>query len=247
MNSPLHSHGLADPHELANDGWLPATDAARELSACIETCKQINEMRGAFGAARPTPRQLTVLATPLCSLVEHVLALKRLLHDADRSVWPAGDLATFSTLGRSLKRANKGSLRKIRNMRSAHANPQGLRASSIPPSTAENVLVYVGEAASLLLLCLNHERVFGYYRMPEPGDDSIVEIFNEYPAATTVRVGDDRRVREILQIHIEADPRHAQNAVVRETLALYNQLVIYFAGLPSIRLESYARHPRSEH
>lgn len=247
MNSPLYSHGLADPHESENDGWLPATDAARELSACIETCKQINELRGAFGSARPTARQLTTLATPLCSLIEHVLGLKRLLHAADRSSWPACDHASFTTLGRSLKHANKGALRKIRNMRSAHANPDGLRASSVPPSTAENILVYLGEAASLLLLCLNHERVFGYYRLPEPHDQSVVEIFYEYPAATTVRVGEDRRVREILQIHLEVDPRHAQNAVVRDTLALYNSLAVHFARLPLIRLESYDPRGSCEH
>lgn len=246
MTSPLHSHGQADPHEPNIHGWLPFTVPARELILCVEVCKQINEVCAAFDG-RPTPRQLTMLATPLYSLVEHVLTLKGLLHDVDRSAWPARDLASFTALGRSLKRANKGALRKIRNMRSAHADPQGLRASAVPPSTGENVLVFLGEAASLLLLCLNHERVFSYYRLPEPADDKIVEIFCEYPAATSFRVGDDRRPREILQIHIEADPRHAQAAVVRETLAIYDSLASTLPRLPLVRVESHASRAPGTH
>jgi hypothetical protein len=168
MQSPLQSHGLADPHEPQNEGWLPLTQPARELMLCIESCKQVNELRPVFTFRQPTPRQLTLLVTPLCNLVENVLMLKGLLHDADRTAWPAHDLASFIHLGRSLKRANKGPLRKIRNMRAAHADPAGLASHAVPASNAENVLAYLGEAASLLLLCLNHERVFSYYRIPEP-------------------------------------------------------------------------------
>lgn len=130
-----------------------------------------------------------------------MLALKGMLHQVDRSAWPARDLKTFTTLGRSLKRAHKGPLKKIRNMRAAHTDPKGLVSGAVPPSNAENVLAFLGEAASLLLLCLNHERVFCYYRMPEPDDDTQIEVFVEYPAATTFRVDENRRLCEILKIH----------------------------------------------
>lgn len=65
MLSPLHSHGLADPHEPENRGWLPMNAPARELVLCIESCKQINELCGVFMFGPPTPRQLTLLTTPL--------------------------------------------------------------------------------------------------------------------------------------------------------------------------------------
>jgi hypothetical protein len=239
MQSPLHSHGFADPHEPQNVGWLPLTQPARELALCIESCKQINELRGAFTFGQPTPRQLTLLTTPLCNLVERVLILKGLLRDEDRTAWPVRDLDSFNQFGRSLKRANKGPLRKIRNMRAAHADPKGIASGAVPASSAENVLAYLGDAASLLLLCLNHERVFHYYRMPEQNDENVVECFVQYPAATTFRIDANRRPCEILQAHIEADPRHAQNAVVCETITLYNNLAVCFPKLPRIGIQSY--------
>lgn len=239
MSSPLESHGLADPHE-ENRGWSPMNAPARELALCIESCKQINELRRVFTFGQPTPRQLTLLVTPLCNLVEHVLILKGFLRDQDRSVWPARDVVAFKMLGKALKRANDGALRKIRNKRAAHADPKGLASGAVPPSNAENVLVALGQAASLLLLCLNHERVFWYYRYPEPADDTQVEVFGDYPLATTFRVDGDGRLCEILQMHMEADPRHVQNAVVRETITLYNNLAIGFSHVPMIRIQSYA-------
>ena len=239
MSSPVKSHGLADPHEPENRGWSPMNQPANELALCVESCNQINELRGVFAFGQPTPRQLTLLVTPLCNLVEHVLILKGLLREQDRSFWPARDLEAFTSLGQSLKRANNGALRKIRNKRAAHADPRGLATGTVPPSNAGNVLAVLGEAAWLLLLCLNHERVFWYYRYPEPTNDTQVEIFGE--VATTFRLDGNRRPCEILQMHLEADPRHDQNAVVRETITLYNNLAVGFTELPMIGIRATNR------
>ena len=85
----VKSHGLYDPHHAPHDSrWYPYTKPALHLALCIESCKQINELRSLFvGVERVTPRRLTMLATPLYNPVEHVLKLTVLLHDADRSGW----------------------------------------------------------------------------------------------------------------------------------------------------------------
>jgi hypothetical protein len=238
MSSPLKSHGLSDPHEPENRGWSPMNAPANELALCVESCKQINELRGIFTYGQPTPRQLTLLVTPLCNLVDRVLILKGLLRDQDRSAWPSQDIAAFKSLGKSLKRANNGALRRIRNKRAAHADPRGLPIGTVPPSNAENVLAVLGQAAWLLLLCLNHARVFWYYRYPEPTDDTQVEVFGE--VATTFRLDANRRPCKILQMHLEADPRLDQSAVVRETIDLYNNLAAGFSHIPMIGIQSYA-------
>lgn len=236
----MKSHGIYDPHDAPHDSrWYPYTKPAVHLALCIESCKQVNELQSLFvGQERITPRRLTILATPLYNLIEHVLKLTNLLHDADRSVWRELDRTSFRETGRALKKAKNGDLRTIRNKRSAHTDADGLSVNGAPASTAKTILIPLAQAACQLLLCLQHEAVFGYYRLHDPLKAYEVEFFIQYPAASTFRVDENGRPVELLSAHLEADPRQELGAVVRETIGFYNRLAKE-ASLPEVVLIPY--------
>ena len=236
----VKGHGLYDPHDAPQDSrWYPHTTAAVHLALCIESCKQINELQAVFvGNGRITPRRLTLLVTPLYNLVEHVLKLTGLLHDADRTMWREFDRESFKETTRALKKAKNGVLRTIRNKRSAHTDVDGLSSSAVPASTSRAILIPLAQAACQLLLCLQHEAVFGYYRLHDPAKPYEVEFFIQYPIASTFRVDDTGRPVELLSTHLEADPRQELGAVVRETIGFYNSLAKE-ASLPEVLLVPY--------
>jgi hypothetical protein len=235
----MDSHGLYDPHDAPHDSrWYPYTREALQLALCIESCKQINELQPVLQPGGVTPRRLTLLVTPLCNLIEHVLKLTNLLQPADRSLWREFDRVSFRETPRALKKAKTGTLRTIRNKRAAHTDADGLSQRHVPPSTARVILPPLAQAACQLLLCTQHEAVFGYYRLHDPSKPYEVEFYVQYPLASTFLV-DERGVPiQLLHGHLEVDPRHELTSVIHETISFYNRLAPE-ASLPEIAMLPY--------
>ncbi len=229
-------HGLHDPHDASKqDGWYPITSEAMQLALCVESCKQINAMRPMLMDGGVPPRNLTVLATPVLNLVENVLRLRNELWKADRSDWPEADRKNFENKPRSLQRAAAGPLRTIRNQRAGHTSAAAFAHGSVPASTPENILRPLGQAAFLLLLCLDHKTAFGYARQPNPTSKDEIEFYFQYPLASRFRLDKGGHPVELLGGHLEADPRHEQGELVCQTVKLYNALVGRDSLLPRIR------------
>lgn len=109
-----------------------------------------------------------MLATPVFSLVEHVVALQRLLGRRDRHDWAARDRENFTRVARSLRKLMKGRLKTLRDKRSAHHDTDAVHpGSNVPSATADVLLPPLGHALLVLMLALNHDVTFGYYRVPD--------------------------------------------------------------------------------
>lgn len=228
--------GLYDPTEAPeSDRWFPEGQASFLLVACIQACKDILKIGGALDAARPSMdrRGLTLLATPVLSMVDNAVMLQRFLARKDRSSWPPKDQEAFTRFGRELRKASEGPLRKLRNTRSGHHDPRFLGPDTAPRPTPELLLPPLAYALLVLTLALNHEEVFTWIRVPDETKPDEIDYFLN--VATRIRTVKDTeghyRPREILQMTLTKDPRLEAFESIEATIALHNRLTTD-AGYP---------------
>ena len=210
--------------------WVPLNNEATELACCLEACKQSVELRSIFGHSGNL-RSYTLLTTPAWNLVEHTLALHRLLGKKDRSSWKTGDAEAFTQTARSLRKLASGPFKKIRNQRSAHNDPHALLPSSLTPvASADLVLPPMREALAILILSLNHDGTFAYCRLPDPSKKDEVQVMFEYPVATLLHLDAQRKMDKILEVQLAADPRHEASQIIEDTITFYNDLASKAGG-----------------
>ena len=222
---PMLEERLFDPHDAPeNNRWTPFNREARELASCVEACKHVLELRPLL-TERPSARTYALLTTPVFSLVEHVVALQRVLGQRDRRDWPARDRENFTRLGRSLRKLVRGQLKKLRDKRSAHHDHDALRpGSDVPAAKADVVLPPLGHALLLLMLALNHDATFGYYRFPDASKPREMQVTIEYPIATTLLLDEHSVPFVVAACHLVTDPRREIDVVVQAAVALYNHM-----------------------
>jgi hypothetical protein len=156
--------GLYDPTDAtAEDLWFPANDVTALLVTCLEACKDITRLAQALAGEKPTAdrRGMTLLSTPILSLVENTVRLHKRLGLEDRSHWPAKDIEKFRRRTKQLKRHQQSALRRLRSTRAAHHDAGKLgEKSGVPKPRPEVILPPLTDAILILILCLNHERTF---------------------------------------------------------------------------------------
>lgn len=239
---PMLKIGLYDPIDAPDPTcWIPANEEAEELSAALEACKQIVELSTLVGPEKDCARVYTLLATPVFSLAEHTGRLHSLLSSLDRSAWPVADQKIFVAARRELKKLAKGPLKKHRDKRSAHHDPDAIHPGADLPSIQPSlVLEPLGHCVVLLILSLNHEAVFQYHRVPDPAKPNEIQITLQYPLATLFRWEADQPP-VILSIQLAADLRHESSSVIKRATEAYNAMVrISAPKLPEI---SYIERP----
>lgn len=232
---------LYDPVEAPEDErWFPAGNAAELLVACLQACKDVVKISSSLAPSRPSAdtRGLTLLATPVLSLVENSIRLQKSLGSEDRGHWPESDRGHFNRCGKKLRRDADGPLRKIRSKRSAHHDANALGPGGAPHATAEIVVFPLGHALFLLTLCLNHEGVFTWTRFPDKNAPDEMEYFLQVATRfkTIVEADGARHPRNILSLTIRKDPRYQALATLEATIAVYNQLV-KDAGYPARQIK----------
>ncbi len=239
--------GLYDPTEAPEpDLWYPASPAAQLLVACLQACKDILRLGAVLDQRRPSAdrRGMTLLSTPILSIVDNTVALHKLLGQEDRSSWPPEDQVVFQHVGKKLRKLAHGSLRKLRSTRSAHHDVDCLGPDSAPRATPEVVLEPLGHVLILLTLALNHERVFTWTRIPDETKPEEIELFIEAAARFRTVTDDEgyRRPREILRLTITKDPRLEAFESIDATITLYNHLV-QDAGYPRQQIVTRPQAP----
>ena len=152
-----------------SDRWFPEGKPARLLIVCVQACKDILKLGVSLSPQRPSfdRRGMTLLATPVLSLVENTIQLHKVLGREDRSKWSHRDLETFTRFGRQLRKDTEGPLRKLRNVRSGHHDATKLEPDSAPRSTPEVLLPPLAHALLVLTLAFNHEHAFQWIRVPD--------------------------------------------------------------------------------
>jgi hypothetical protein len=227
--------------------WVPFNDEAAELACCLEACKQILNLRSIF-SDKENSRSYTLLTTPAWNLIEHSLALHKLLGQKDRSSWLEKDAKGFIEIARSLRKKASGPFKKIRNQRSAHNDPRALHpASKTPLASAELVLPPFKEALYILILSLNHGATFAYCRYPDPNKKDEIQVMFEYPLATLMHLDSEGRMDKIIEIRIAADQRHEASSIVQDTIVFYNWLAESTGNHPVIavtQLEAKEEHEK---
>lgn len=236
---------LYDPTEAPDDDrWFPGNNATALLVACIESCKDFRKLGKALSPTRPAfdKRGLTLMATPVLSLMENMVELQRMLAREDRSTWPAVDQEKFTKFGRELRKEAQGAIRKLRNVRSGHKDGKKLGPASAPQPSPEVVLLPLGPALMLLVLALNHNRAFQWTRFPDASKPDEMELFIEVATRFKTTIQDDgaRHPTEILSLTVTKDPRHSAMEVIESTIALYNDLMVD-AGYPGRRIKLRSR------
>lgn len=216
--------GLYDPLDAPEDDrWHPFNMEAAELAACLEACRQISDLGPLFDG-KSQLRAYTVVATQLYNLIEHTLKLHKLLVKGDRSGWPPADEHLFIRAPRRMRRALKP-IKRVRDKRSAHLDLDGLHpGADIPRATPGLMLPALRDALQLLILCLNYNATYSYYRIPDGGKPFEVEITAEYPVASMWRVDERGRPVELLHSCLAVDPRHEAQAIINTAIDLYNRL-----------------------
>src|SRR5207302_806324 len=76
----------------------------------------------------------------------------------------------------------------------------------------------------VLILAINHNATFAYFRLPDPTKRNEVQIMVEYPMATLFEVDESGRLVGILEFRLAADPRQEASAVIQKTIRCYNRL-----------------------
>lgn len=230
----LPAPGLYDATDVPGaDTWFPANDVTALLVVCLEACKDITRHAQALAEKTPTAdrRGMTLLSTPILSLVENTVRLHKLLGREDRSHWPPKDIEKFRLHAKHLRKHEQGGLRKLRSTRAAHHDSKMLgEGSGVPEPKPEVILLPLTDALLILILCLNHEQVFHWTRYPDPAKRDEIELFVE-TVATKARADADGYIKEILEITLARDPRHHAMAAIEETIAAHNRLVAD-AGYP---------------
>lgn len=238
---PMLEEKLFDPSDSPTDlHWVPLNKEAEQLGCCLEACRQLATLRPLFEKSS-NARSYTLLTTPAWNLVENTIALHKLLGKKDRSYWLPLDVEAFTETGRTLRKLASGSFKKIRDQRSAHNDPSALHPSSrTPVASPDLVLPPLKNALVVLVLSLNHNGTFGYCRLPDPSKRKELQIMFEYPIATTVRLGEDRKIEEVLECQLAADPRHEAESIVKDAIHFYNDLTRGTRGIhPAIVLKTH--------
>jgi len=219
--------GLYDPTDVtAVDTWFPANEVTALLVACLEACKDITRLAQTLKGNPSTEdrRGMTLLSTPILSLVENAAHLHKLLGREDRSHWPPEDIEKFRLHAKHLRKHEQGGLRKLRCTRAAHHDATKLgKGSGVPEPGPEVVLPPLTDALLILVLCLNHERTFYWTRYPDPAKRDEIDLFLE--VATKARAAEDGHIKELLEITVARDPRHHAMAAIGETIEAHNRLV----------------------
>ena len=221
---PILEAGLYDPHDApSHTNWCPHNQEAAELASCLEACKQVIELQPAFSDGG-TSRAFAMLATPVYSLAEHTQALQRLLAGRPRADWPVSDVNAFIGLARDLRKQLKA-LKPLRDKLGAHCDSDavGPRAPVVGSGPAI-VLPPLRSALSLLILALNHNATFGYYRIPDPDRPDEIQLTIDYPIATMFRLGANQRPIEILNLGLTSDPRCEASVTIRNSIDFHNIL-----------------------
>jgi hypothetical protein len=226
--------GLYDPTDNPEDErWFPANEVTALLAACLEACKDITRLAAVLPRSRPTldRRGMTLLLTPVVSLMDNGISLHKKLGPEDRSYWPSQDAEGFKRHAKKLRKHRESGVRQLRSTRAAHHDAKKLGAGG----TVEPALVLAPLCDALLVLsfAINHNRVYCWTRYPQPAERNEIELFLE--VATKVRVDDKGHVREIKEIIITRDPRHDAFAIVRDAVDVYNRLIVD-AGYPRRRI-----------
>jgi hypothetical protein len=221
---PMFQEKLFDPHDAPeHTRWIPFNAEARELGACIEACKQILELRPLL-LVMPSRRTYAMLTTPVLSLVEHAVALHKFLGKLNHQHWPEHDLQNFTGTARKLRKQNDGPLPRLRNKLGAHHDVDALHPSSeVPHATAGLVLLPLGNALLYLILALNHEATFAYYRRPDLSRPQEIQVIVEYPLATTLVLDPDGLPVAAVEFRMATDPRHESSGIVKAAIELYNE------------------------
>ncbi|MGK2859511.1 MAG: hypothetical protein ACSLFQ_20100 [Thermoanaerobaculia bacterium] len=227
---PILKIGLYDPIDAPDPlCWSPANEEAAELSAALEACKQVLELSGLVVPDKECSRVYTLLATPVFSLAEHTLRLHALLGQLYRSNWPPTDQRLFVVLRRELKKMVKGPLKKHRDKRSAHHDPDGFHPhAELPSIQPQLVLEPLGHCLALLILSLNHEAVFQYQRVPDPAKPNEIQVTLQYPVATLLRFEPDR-APVMISFQLASDLRHESSSVIKRTTEAYNSMAVVSA------------------
>lgn len=186
-------------------------------------------------------RGLGLLVTPVLSLAENTLRLRRLLGREDVAHWPAAGREFLRREGRELARLIGGPLRLYRNRRSAHHDATFVAdAAGAPAPTTDLVGRPLGRSLGILALLVNHERAFSWSRIPHEADPRVVELTTEAPLSVRLAVREDGA--ELLSVALTSDPRHKVLNSIGACAEQYNRLV-EGSEVPPLRF-SQTQRPR---
>jgi hypothetical protein len=244
----MEAHDLFDPVESPDaDKWSPANEAARLVIACVQGCRDVTTLVARM--TRPVNEDLrgvSLLVTPVFSVADNTLKLRKCLGREDVSHWPEKDRVFLRQEGRELGRLLEGPLRMYRNRRSAHHDAEFVADPSAAPTRPNLELIGapLGRALAILGLLLNHERSFSWSRLPSDQLPNVLEVTTEAPVSTRLEFQDDGSAR-LLSVALTSDPRHKVMLAIEDCVAAYNELA-HASRLPPLRFES-TRRPRRSH
>ena len=78
-----------------------------------------------------------------------------------------------------------------------------------------------------MILALNHDATFGYYRVPDLSKPREIQVMIEYPLASTMLLDERGMPVVAFEFRVAADPRHESHAVLSETIDLYNRVAAH--------------------
>lgn len=237
--------GIADllTETTGSSSWQPANDEAKALFLAREACQDVLHASRDF-AAVPFRRVLKTLSVPLVNLLDQLVRLLNLtgppgtVATAERALWPPGDRQVFADLSRAVRRHKGGPVRHVRNKMGGHLDDAVLGGGR-PALSAEQTLTVLQHCAALLLLLLNHRRVYVWVRWvatPAPGLH-VVETFFDYPAVMRWLADDDGNIAAAAISYLALDPRHEFLDTFKGVFDAYNALAAHAdCGLPTLTM-----------
>lgn len=224
--------------------WFPANAETALLVACLLACKDaIRLLRGLDSSVPAADRRgFNLLLTPTASLLDNTEKLNGMLGRQDVSRWPTEDRENLKRYGRAVKKRNSGPLRTLRNAHSAHHDPAAVsNTSTIVRLNPSEVLLGLAEALFVLILRLNHEGVYSWSRIPDPGRPNLLQLRQPGTVGpVTFRMNERNEPVEIIGISLGDEPRLAARMVFSEAVFEYNRL----AALMTPKLPSLTLRPR---
>ena len=228
--------------------WFPLNAATLELHAVIHACKQVVKLKAALHTEDPMNdlHGLALLATPVLTLVEHTLKLRKLTGAADRSFWPAADRERFRTSGKRLDGFSQGALRVLRRTLSAHADTK-MMTEELPKPSAEMLVPPLGTALTVALLALNHNGVFEWTRTESASRQIVGQVSTAEgespPVAVQIGTAADGTATLEALVVVD-DPRTSAQELLFEGVAVYNAFAeACVPRQPAITMNEY--DPRS--
>lgn len=237
----LLSPGIVDliDEETKVNGWQPADERTRLLVLGGEACRDLVHHADGFAKPETRRRASKTLSVPVCNLMDVVTKLRAKLNDQEcqrgRQTWPRHDQKLYKDVGKRLKKQRlRGPVRTVRNKIAAHLDIEAFDDTRVKLKV-EDLLGAMGDALTLLMLCLNHPtHMFAWIRghgLAEDGQHRLVETMFGFPAAVCWLTDLDGHVEDVSIVRIAEDPRWEVRTSLLGTIGAYNDMVAA-TGLP---------------